>query len=110
MTPQEAFDRLAVELEPAGIRKSNMFGMPVLKLGKKPIAGLDADGVNFKLKIDSDAHKAALSLSGSHLFQPVMHGKSGPVMKQWVVVLPEHSEKYFDLAEASITFVEEELK
>ncbi len=36
----EEFDRLAESLKDAGITKSNMFGMPVLKLGKKPIAGL----------------------------------------------------------------------
>lgn len=81
MTPQEAFDKLAAELEKVGIKKSNMFGMPVLKLGKKPIAGLDKDGVNFKLKVESDQHKSALGLEGTHLFQPVMHGKPGPLMK-----------------------------
>jgi hypothetical protein len=109
MTPQEAFDQLAAELEPDGIKKSNMFGMPVLKLGKKPIAGLVEDGVNFKLKFDSEEHKTALGLDGAHMFQPVMHGKKGPLMKQWVVVSPEHYDKYMDFAEASITLVEEEL-
>ena len=62
MSPQEAFDKLAEEFAEAGITKSNMFGMPVLKLGKKPIAGLVEDGVNFKLAYDSAPHKMALGL------------------------------------------------
>ena len=101
----EEFDKLLEELKEAGITKSNMFGMPVLKLGKKPIAGLADDGVNFKLPVDSPESKQALALAGSHLFQPEMHGKKGPLMKQWVVVPFAHSAHYPDFAVASMKFV-----
>jgi hypothetical protein len=106
----EYFDNLATSLESAGIKKSNMFGMPVLKLGNKPICGLDSEGINFKLLSDGAEMKDALSLDGAHLFQPTMKGKKGPIMKQWVVVPFKHSEKYLDLAYASIEFVESEMK
>ncbi len=105
----DEFNQLAGGLEAAGITKSNMFGMPVLKLGKKPIAGLAADGINFKLPADSEDMKQALKIPGSHLFQPEMHGKKGPLMKQWVVVPFSHKDKYPDLAVASIKFVESEI-
>lgn len=100
------FDQLAKELEDLGIAKSNMFGMPVLKLGRKPIAGLAGDGVNFKLPVDSSEYKLALSLPGAHLFQLEMKDRHGPVMKQWVVVPFAHKAHYPDLAAASIKFVE----
>lgn len=110
MTVQEAYDQLAQDLESVGIAKSSMFGMPVLKLGKKPIAGLAMDGINFKLPLDSKEHKDALAPSGAHLFQPEMHGKKGPLMKQWVVVPTEHHKDYVRLAQASIEFVASESK
>lgn len=105
-TAQIAYDRLAHTLEPLGIKPSSMFGMPVLKFGRKPICGLVSDGVNFKLPVDSPEMKLALSLSDTHLFQPEMNGKKGPIMKQWVVVSPEHEARYIDFAKASIQFVE----
>lgn len=105
----EDFDKLADSLKAAGITKSNMFGMPVLKLGKKPIAGLTSDGINFKLPADGHDMKQALALAGAHLFQPEMHGKKGPTMKQWVVVPFVHKDKYTDLSVASIKFVESEI-
>ena len=104
----DEFNKLAESLKEAGITKSNMFGMPVLKLGKKPIAGLTNDGVNFKLPAEGDNSKAALALLGAHLFQPEMHGKKGPLMRQWVVVPFDHCEQYLDFAAASIKFVDSE--
>lgn len=109
MRSNPAYDRLAESVQAVGITKSNMFGMPVLKLGKKPVAGLADDGINFKLGADSSESKQALALSGAHLFQPAMHGKTGPLMKQWVVVPFVHEAKYPELVEASIKFVEQEL-
>ncbi len=109
MKDSKEFDALAKALEEAGITKSNMFGMLVLKLGKKPIAGLVEDGLNFKLPKDSEEMRQALTLNGAHLFQPEMHGKKGPLMKQWVVVPFEHNEIYMDLAAKSIEFVESEI-
>jgi len=109
MSTHPTYDELADSLRTSGIVSSNMFGMPVLKLGKKPILGLTDDGINFKLPVDSDAYKTALALSGAHVFQPEMHGKKGPLMKQWVVVPFAHKDHYLELAAASITFVGSEM-
>jgi hypothetical protein len=105
----DEFNKLADDLAGAGITKSNMFGMPVLKLGRKPIAGLTDDGINFKLPAESGDMKAALTIPSAHLFQPEMHGKKGPLMKQWVVVPFAHKDKYIGLSLASIKFVESEI-
>ena len=64
--------------------------------------------LNFKLPSGSSVSNKALALSGSHLFQPEMNGKKGPLMKQWVVVPVLHKVNYPELAEASIKFVESE--
>lgn len=104
-TVQAAYDQLAKDLEPIGIKKSNMFGMPTLKLGRKPIGGLDEDGIMFKLPVDSAEMKLALSLSGAHIFAPSMHGKTR-VMKHWVIVPVEHQDHYLKFAERAIAFVE----
>lgn len=104
-----SFDNLADQLAPSGIKKSNMFGMPVLKLDRKPVAGLDKDGVTFRLPADSEASKQALSLEGSHYFRPESKGKKGPLMKNWVVVPFAHEAKYIELIAESTKFVESEL-
>ena len=104
MTAPAAYDRLAGELESAGVKKSSMFGMPTLKLGRKPIGGLHEDGVMFKLPVDSAEMKKALSLPGAHIFAPSMHGKV-KVMKQWVVVPAEHAGHYGEFAAKSVEFV-----
>lgn len=104
MSVQE-YDELAEKLTPLGIKKSNMFGMPMLKLGRRPIGGLAEDGVMFKLPVVSDEMKAALALEGSHVFAPSMKGRAA-VMKQWVIVPFEHSPRYMEFAMCSIQFVE----
>jgi hypothetical protein len=104
----EDFQALAKQLSGDGVIASNMFGMPVLKLGKRPICGLDSDGINFKLPAGSNAMSRALKLDGSHLFQPTMKGRQGPVMKQWVVVPFRHSNMYLDFAHESLRFVAEQ--
>lgn len=99
------YDELAEKLAPLGIKKSNMFGMPVLKLGRRPIGGLAEDGIMFKLPVDSDEMATALALDGSHIFTPSMNGRTA-VMKQWVIVPFRHSAHYMDFATRSIQFVE----
>ncbi len=108
LTDMEAYERLAIELEKIGIKKSSMFGMPVLKLGKKPICGWWEVGVNFKLEPDTEIYQFALSLEGSHMFQPVM--KNGRVMnmKNWIIVPFKHESHYLKFAAASIEKVEKE--
>jgi hypothetical protein len=109
MTNNADYDNLASWLKDSGVTKSNMFGMPVLKLGRRPIAGLSDDGIQFKLPIDSVKYQQALALDGSRHFQPVMKGKVGPIMKQWVVVPFVHKAHYRDLASASLDFVASDL-
>ncbi|MGB4800916.1 MAG: hypothetical protein WBP03_05395 [Candidatus Saccharimonadales bacterium] len=103
---ERAYELLAEELSALGVQKSVMFGMPTLKLGRKAVCGLRDDGVVFRLPVQSEEMQQALSLKGSHLFQPEMHGRKGPLMKQWVVVPPKHGDHYADFAMCSIRFVE----
>ena len=105
----EAYDALAVRLESKGVKKSSMFGMPVLKLGRKPLCALEKDGVVFKLPSESSEHANALKLDGARLFQPHMKNRPGPLMKQWVVVPFKHSDKYDDFARASLEMIEQEV-
>lgn len=102
----DAYDSLAISLEEMGVKKSNMFGMPVLKLGRRPIGGLAEDDIMFKLPVDSPEMKLALSLDGAHVFAPSMHGRTS-VMKQWVIVPLEHHAHYMDFALRSYRFVSE---
>ena len=74
-----------------------MFGMPVLKVNGKAVAGGYDDGMIFKL--EGDAHAHALSLSGSRLFDPM--GKGRP-MKQWVAVPTAHQPEWDALADVAI--------
>jgi hypothetical protein len=110
MNENSDYDDLAAWLKDSGITKSSMFGMPVLKLGRRPIAGLTDDGINFKLPVDSPEYNRALALDGAHLFQPEMKGMVGPVMKQWVVVPFAHKDHFRDLAEVSVNFVAADLQ
>lgn len=105
----EAYENLALLLADAGITKSNMFGMPVLKLGKKPICGLASDGVNFKIDPTGSLYPQVLNLSGAHLFSPEMNSGKTMTMKNWVVVPFVHHDRYLDLAAESIRVVEAEV-
>lgn len=105
MDPETAFMQLADEFAEIGIKASSMFGSRVLKLDRRPVAGLANDGVFFKLKADSDAFELANSLEGSHPFQPEMKSRKGPVMKQWIVVPLKHQKRYDELLQAAIQYV-----
>lgn len=101
------FRTLAESLSPLGITQSTMFGMPVLKLGRRPICGLDDDGVMFKLPVNSSEMKRALALENSRLFSPSMGGRT-VTMKQWVVVSANHKQHYYEFALRSILFLEQD--
>ena len=110
MNVTAAYDELATEIEELGVTKSNMFGMPVLKLRTKPILRLVEDGINFKLKQGTSAFDEALKLEGAYQFRPSMHGKDGPLMKQWIVLPMQHQARYLEFAQESFKFVESETK
>jgi len=74
-----------------------MFGMPVLKVDGKAVAGGYDGGMIFKL--EGEAHAQALSLTGAHLFDPMRNGRP---MKQWVSVPNAHEPEWDALADAAI--------
>lgn len=78
------------------VRAGQMFGMPVFMRGRKAFGGPRKGALVFKLS--GEAHTKALSLKGSHLFDP---GDRGRPMKQWVVVPMTHRKHYEELARAA---------
>jgi hypothetical protein len=93
------YDEVADRLADQGVTRGSMFGMPCLKIGKKVLAGLWGDAMNFKLPPDALAE--ALALPGAEPFDPGM----GRPMKEWVVVPAAESERWADLAERSLAYV-----
>jgi hypothetical protein len=93
------YDEVADRLADQGVTRGSMFGMPCLKIGKKVLAGLWGDAMNFKLPPDALAD--ALALPGAEPFDPGM----GRPMKEWVVVPAAESERWADLAERSLAYV-----
>jgi hypothetical protein len=89
-------DELKNELDIVG---ASMFGMPSMKRrGGKSFAGLYGD--DMVLKLEGEAHTAALALEGAHLFEPMV----GRPMKAWVQVPPSHESQWAEArkAEASL--------
>ena len=93
------FDRVAGSFVERGAKRSQMFGMPVLKIRDKVFAGTYGDAMTFKLAPDEVA--AALKLKGVEPFEPM----PGRAMKGWVMVPLEHSKRWPDLAEKAWTFL-----
>ena len=99
MDIQKKYDEIAASLATDGAAKSQMFGMPCLKIGGKAFAGLEEDAMVFKLT--GDAHKRALALSGAHLFDPA----GGRPMKEWVVVPAKLAKEWSQLASDAMDYV-----
>lgn len=78
------------------VADSSMFGMPVLKVNGKAVAGGYDGGMIFKLEGKDHAH--GLSLAGSQLFDPM----GGRPMKQWVAVTTAHQAEWDSLADSAI--------
>jgi hypothetical protein len=96
---QERYDEVAAALADAGVTKGKMFGMPCLKTGRKVLAGLYGDAMNFKLP--PEARQKALALPGAEPFDPGM----GRPMKEWVVVPLAESASWAALAEQALDYV-----
>ena len=77
------FEKLAEEMseEDSQVLKSQMFGMPCLKINSKAFAGLFNGEMVFKLT--GEAHAKALASAGAKLFDPMGGGRA---MKEWVQV------------------------
>jgi hypothetical protein len=83
--------------EDPDVKAGKMFGMPTFMRGRKAFGGPRRGALVFKLS--GEAHAKALSLKGSHLFDP---GEMGRPMKQWVVVPIAHRKHYEEFARAAI--------
>jgi hypothetical protein len=82
--------------------ESQMFGKPCFKINGKAFVAFFKDCMVFKLT--DKAHKEALSLDGSELFDP--SGKKRP-MKEWVQVPFDYSDKWKKFAKAAYDYVKE---
>jgi len=85
-----------------GAVKSQMFGKPCYKIGKKAFVCFFKNCMVFKLS--GEYHQEALSFDGSELFDP--SGKNRP-MKEWVQVPFDYKEKWKIFAEKSAEYVAE---
>ena len=84
-----------------GALESQMFGKPCFKINGKAFVCLFDESMVFKL--GGHAHREALSLEGSRLFDP--SGRNRP-MKEWVQVPSTHQERWAELAQLAKTYVE----
>lgn len=75
-------------------RAARVFGMPCVKRSGRVVFGLSRTGMVFKLT-DPAVHARALSVPGSHLFDPSGRGE---VFRQWVVVPPQQADEWEALA------------
>src|SRR6476620_3438699 len=80
---QKLFDKIVNEFasDKAGIARSQMMGMPCLKVRGKMFAGYWRDAMVFKLV--GTARAEAIKLKGAHLFDP---SEMNRPMKEWVVI------------------------
>ena len=82
------------------VKRSQMFGMPCLKVKGKVFLCLYEDEMVFKLS--GQSHSQALALEGSSLFDP---SRSGRPMKEWVRVPAAYSSTWIKLAEAAYLYI-----
>ena len=83
-----------------GAELSQMFGKPCIKLDGKAIICYFEKCMVFKLT--GDAHKEALSLKGSKLFDPSGKGRA---MKEWVQVPATHEKMWGKFAKDVVTYL-----
>ena len=95
LDPQAAYEAVVSEMiATSSTTSGKMFGMPCLKNSNgKAFAGYTDSAMVFKL--GGTSHIEALALSGAKLFDPSERGRP---MKEWVVVLVEHSSRWLEFA------------
>jgi len=98
--PKLLYEQVAslLALKP-GVSKSQMFGMPCVKVNGKAFASLNGGAMVFKLA--GEERGRALALSGAKLFEPM----AGRAMKEWVEVPVEAGEAWQALAENALAYV-----
>ncbi len=94
----ERYERLADDFVARGAKRSQMFGMPVLKKGDKVFCGTFGDAMTFKLGSEEEV-AAALKRKGVEPFEPM----KGRAMKAWVLVPLERSRAWKRLANEAFT-------
>lgn len=80
--------------------KSQMFGKPCYKVNKKAFVSFFEDCMVFKLR--DEAHREALSLDGSKLFDPSGKGRA---MKEWVQVPFAYKDQWQHFAKHAAEYV-----
>lgn len=80
--------------------KSQMFGKPCYKVNKKAFASFFEECMVFKLR--DEAHREALSLDGSKLFDPSGKGRA---MKEWVQVPYDYKDQWQHFARHAAEYV-----
>lgn len=88
-----------------GTVESQMFGKPCFKINGKAFMSFFENEIVFKL--NGDAHKEALSLDGTQLFDP--SGKKRP-MKEWVQVPFVYVDKWPEFARQALDCVTQSSK
>lgn len=96
------FDTIAQEFvsPDAGIKKSNAFGAPCLKVRGKLFACWWGEGMVFKL--DAETFAQGLKLKGAHIFNPLGKGKG---MKQWLVLPYAQRAKWRTYTQYALAYV-----
>lgn len=95
---EQTYHKVAESIE--GAVKSQMFGKPCYKMGKKAFCCFFQQSMVFKL--NKEMHDEAMSLDGTFLFDP--SGKNRP-MKEWVQVPFDYKEDWEKFAHAAAEYV-----
>lgn len=98
MTAKHLYESIGQNLP--NVELSQLFGKPCFKINKKAFVAFFEDEMVFKL--NGEMHAEALSLDGSHLFDPSGRGRA---MKEWVQVPFEYSKDWKKFAEAALEYV-----
>jgi hypothetical protein len=98
---QKKYDGIVDDLtaQPNVVR-SNMFGMPVVKVNGNAFMGYFKDSMTFKLT--GKAHTDALKLKGAHLFDPSGMGRP---MKEWVQIPAAQAARWKKYAKLALEYV-----
>lgn len=95
----EPFEALADALTGLGARRAHMMGRPMLAVGGRMFACLDAGVLGVRLGAGTPEHDAALELAGAALFSP---GGRGRTFRDWVGLPSTADEHWLRFATAAM--------